>query len=162
MGGTVGGPQKERLGRDPGEGFSDSGNQQTPAKPEEPTTWESQERGGNLLGACRLRRDRAKGTSMPPEAPLLGFLCLPLATKPSEVGLCSEGPGHRSHDMTSQGSTWHVLMGPTLSEGVFPEGLQDWDPIFAHPADWLPLEFLEEPALPLKVWSAPWAIRVGV
>lgn len=69
-------------------------------------------------------REGAKGPSLHPEAALLGCLCLPLVTRPSKVGLCSEGQGHRSHNMTSKGSTLHVLVGPILSEGMFPEGLQ--------------------------------------
>lgn len=49
-------------------------------------------------------------------AALLGFLCLPLATRPSEVGLHSERRGHRTRGMTSKGSTWHGFV--SVRKGV--------------------------------------------
>lgn len=53
--------------------------------------------------------------------------------------------------------SWVLLSQKGCSQRVSKTGA----PSLPTPADWLPLELLEEPALPLKVWSAPWAIRVG-
>lgn len=163
VGGTGGGPEKERLRRDPRKDLPTLGiNKHQLSQRNLPPGKQSRERRlstWNLRGKGEIE---PKGPPCVLKAALLGFLCLPLATRPGEVGLCSEGRGHRSHGMESKGSTLHVLVGPILLEGVFPEGLQEWDPIFAHHRVPAPSGSLEEPALPLQVWCAPWAIGVGV